>query len=316
VDPDPAVRVHAYPAGRYFQHRAIVPFYVYHFLRHHYDRVVVFFADFGEGAAWRALKGLVDLPLTLYLCYPFSAVPHRYHSFLRRGWGRDASHILADADWIAREAEELFLRPVGVVPVGTDPRRFRPDPERRRALRRQRGFADTDVVLLNVSSLERRKGTWRGVQAAGRLRRAFPGLRYVILGQGEDEPGLRRTVSDLGLDGVVTFDGVTSRLEDYYNLADFFVMLPDAEGNSVACHEAMSSALPVVVSNAGGFAESVPPGAGFLVDPDQPDQVDGALARLLRDPGLRADAGRAGRDHVLAHYTWDRVAERFMGMVA
>ena len=83
--------------------------------------------------------------------------PHRYRSFLRWGWHQKARHILADAGWIAREAHELFRRPVGVVPVGTDPERFRPDAARRDGLRKQWGFADTDVVLLNVSTLERRK---------------------------------------------------------------------------------------------------------------------------------------------------------------
>src|SRR5438876_78704 len=71
VTPHPSVKVYAYPTGPYFEHRAIVPFYVYHFLRHRYDHVVVFFADFGEAAAWRIFKRVVDLPLTLYLCYPY-----------------------------------------------------------------------------------------------------------------------------------------------------------------------------------------------------------------------------------------------------
>jgi glycosyltransferase involved in cell wall biosynthesis len=316
VTPEPSVRVHAYPTGRYFEHRAIVPFYVYHFLRHRYDRVVVFFSDFGEGAAWRLLRRAIDLPLTLYLCYPRSSVPHRYDAFRRRGWGRRARHILADAGWIAREAEDFFGRPVPVVPVGTDPERFRRDPGRRRALRRQWGFADSDVVLLNVSALERRKGTGRVVQAVGRLRHRFPGLRHVILGQGEEEPALRRAVADLALGERVVFAGVTSRLEEYYDLADVFVMLPDGEANSVACHEAMSSGLPVLVSSSGGFTESVPPDAGLHVDPDQPDQVDAALARLVGDTALRSALGRGGRDHVLAHYTWDRCADRFLGAVA
>jgi glycosyltransferase involved in cell wall biosynthesis len=315
VLPDPLVKVHAYPTGSYFEHRTIVPFYVYHCLRHRYDHVVVFFADFGEGPAWRIVNQFVDLPLTLYLCYPYSSVPHRYRSFLRWGWDQKARHILADASWIAREANELFRRPVSVVPVGTDPERFQPNSSRRDALRRQWGYADSDVVLLNVSALDRRKGTWRVLQTMGRLRDHFPNLRYFILGQGEDEPELRKTVDGLGLNGIVTFGGVTRQLEAYYNMADIFVMLPDAEGNSVACQEAMSCALPVVASNTEGFVESVPGEAGLLVDPNHPERIDEALTRLVCDASLRATRGCAGRNHVLANYSWDRIAERFLAIL-
>ncbi len=316
VRPDPRVSVYSYPTGRYFEHQTIVPFYVYHLLRHKYDHVVVFFADFGEATTWRIVSPLVDVPLSLYLCYPYSGVPHRYHSFVRWGWGQTARHILADADWIAKEAQELFHRPIPVVPVGTDPQRFRQDPARRKALRQEWGFGDHELVLLNVSALEPRKGTWRVIQALGRLRGRIPNLRYFILGKGDDERELRKMANDLQLNGIVTFGGVTSELEGYYNMADIFVMLPDGEGNSVACHEAMSCALPVIVSHSGGFVESVPPEAGALVDLRHPERIDEALARLACNGDLRAAMGATGRKHVLANYTWDHAADRFLEVVA
>lgn len=312
VRPDPRVRVYAFPTGRYFQHFTIVPFYAGHFMRHAYDHIFTFFADFGEGWTWRLVHWLREMPLVLYLCYPYSSVPHRYHSFLRLGWEREARHIVADAEWIAREAAELFHRRVEVVPVGTDPQRFRPDPAWRAEMRRQWGFTDHEVVLLNVSALERGKGTWRVLQSMGRLKERFPQLRYVILGSGADEARLKDMVTELGLDQRVFFAGTTSQLERYYNMADIFVMLPDAEANSIACHEAMSCGLPVLVSRTGGFPEDVPCNAGWLVDPHSPQEIDESLSRLITDSALRRRMGSAGRAHILAHYSWDRIAERLL----
>src|SRR5678815_5341639 len=100
-----------------------------------------------------------------------------------------------------------------------------------------------------------------------RLRSRFPQLRYFILGQGEEKCELEKLVKELGLNDVVLFAGTTSELENAYNMADILVMLTDDEGNSIACHEAMSSGLPVLVSDTGGFIESVPPNAGFRVNP-------------------------------------------------
>jgi len=316
VTPLPGVSVYTYPSARYYEHAAIAPFYIYHFLRHRYDHVLAFFADFGEGIAFRALKPFVELPLSMYLCYPYSSVPHRYESFLRRGWDKRARHVLADADWIAKEAENLFGRPVPVVPVGTDPERFRPDPELRRRIREQLRFKNSDVVLLNVSALERRKGTWRIVQALGRLRQPVPNLRYYILGEGSDWTNLRNEVRELGLQDVVTFGGVTSELENYYNAADVFVMLPDAEANSVACHEAMSSGLPVLASSTGGFVESVPAAAGILVDPNCPENIDEALLRLASDEELRRSMGMEGRRHIVENYTWSNAADRLLEVLS
>jgi glycosyltransferase involved in cell wall biosynthesis len=316
VQPSPRVHVYAYPTGRYYSHLTIAPFYTAHFLRHRYDSVVTFFADFGESPTWRLLGRQLNLPLALYLCYPYSAVPHRYRSFQKLGWDRSARHILADASWIADEAEELFKRPVSVVPVGTDPVRFSPDPARRAELRAKHGFRDDDVVMLNVSALEPRKGVHRSLQALGRLRRQLPNLRFFILGQGDDEPHLRAMVESDGLGDRVIFGGVTSQLEAYYNMADIFVMLPDAEGNSIAAHEAMSCELPVVVSNSGGFRESVTPEAGFLVPFDDDTAIDSVLRRLVAEPELRHTMGSAGRTHVQQNHSWGRVAEQFLACVA
>lgn len=317
VPPDPRVRIFAYPTSRYFEHALIAPFYAAHFLRHHYDVVVVFYADFGEGLAWRLLKAVsVDLPLVVYLCSPYSAVPHRYQSMARLGWGTQAVRLLADADWVAREAQTFFGRPVGVVPIGTDPHRFCPSPALRAEARRRLGYADTDIVLLNVSALEEGKGTGRVIEALGRLHERFPALHYLVLGQGDYGRVLQDMVASLKLSERVTFGGVTPHLEAYYNLADIFVMLPDQEANSIACHEAMSCGLPVVAANRGGFVETVSPEAGILVDPRCPAEVDAALARLVARPDLRQAMGRAGRVNILAHHSWERVAQQFLEALA
>jgi len=110
----------------------------------------------------------------------------------------------------------------------------------------------------------------------------------------------------------VIFAGTTSELEAYYNAADIFLMLTDEEGNSIACHEAMSSGLPVLVSDTGGFIESVPATAGFRVNPHDIESIDEAFSRLITNAELRRSMGQAGRDHILGNYSWDKTADRFL----
>ena len=316
VTPDPQVKVYAYPTFRYFEHLTIVPFSLHHFLHHQYDYVVVFFADFGEGLTWRLLqKWKRDLPLVLYLCYPYSSVPHRYRSFMKLGWDKKARHIWGDSRWIAKEVGELFGRKVPVLPVGTNPERMKPNPAFRTEWRRHYGLQDTDLMILTVSALEYRKGIWRGIEAMARLAPRFPHLKYCVLGTGKDESKLKKMVKDLGLEHRVLFPGAIANPENFYSLADIFLMLPDAEANSVACHEAMACGLPVVVSQTEGFTENVSPDAGFFVDPDSPDEIDLALTPLITDSSLRERLGQNGRNHVLAHHTLAHYADRFLELL-
>ena len=306
IPPDPKIKIYSYSCGRYFSHAAIVPFYLYHFARHRYDFVFTFFADFGEASTWKILRRFQDLPLALYLCYAYSTVPHRYESFLKLNWHREAKHIFADSAWIAEEASKLFVRPVTLLPFGVDAHRFRPDTNLRRQMRQRYGYSDNEVVLLNVSALEIKKGCWRGIDAFARLHSRHPGLRYFLLGRGEDEARLRRMVNQLGLGKTVIFGGETAELEKFYNMADIFMMLPDAESNSIACHEAMSCGLPVVVSQTIGFSENIPKEAGVFVPPDDPHKIDQALELLIGDPNQRRSLGKAGRCHILNHGSWDQ----------
>jgi len=312
---DTRIKIYAYPTTRYYAHLCIVPFYVAHFAHHRYDHIVVFFADFGEGLTWRLLNKFVEMPLVLYLHYPYSGSPHRYRSFLRLGWDQMAKHILGCAAWIAQEAGELFRRQVQVVPQGTDPERFRPDRALRSALRQQLNLTDREVILLNVSALEERKGIQRVIQAIARIRRRFPHIRYLILGEGKDELRLKNMVEELHLEDVVIFGGITSQPEAYFNLGDIFVLLSDLEAYSLACDEAMSSGLPVLVSRTAGFLERVTPEVGFLVDPNNAEEIDAALTKLIVDPLLRCRMGEAGRARILANHTWDRAAEQYLELL-
>src|SRR6059036_62243 len=91
--------------------------------------------------------------------------------------------------------------------------------------------------------------------------------------------------------------------------ADIIALPSLQEGLGVAALEAMAASRPVVASRVGGLAEAVvQEETGLLVPPADPDALALALARLAREPGLRARLGAAGRARVLAHYTMARMA--------
>jgi glycosyltransferase involved in cell wall biosynthesis len=312
VSPTDQVHVKAYPTFRYFEFRTIVPFYAFDLLRRQYDVVVVFFSDFGEGAALKLTAPFVQTKTVLYLAFPVESAPHRYHAYLRWGLDRNAATILADAKYTAEQGETYFQRPVQLLPSGTDPNRFRRDEEKRANLRKQLGYEEEDILLLNVAALEERKGIWRVIEALPVICSSCPQVHYLVLGNGRDRERLERRVTELGLGSHVRFLGTTTDLPSYYSAADVFVLLSDSEAGSVACLEAMSSSLPVVVSSSGGFGEVVDESCGRLVDIHKSSDVSSAILEVAQNKEMRMTMGCTGRSKILEHYSWEKIAGQLL----
>lgn len=124
---------------------------------------------------------------------------------------------------------------------------------------------------------------------------------------------LKRLVPQ-NMSGKVSFLGMIPRREliDHYYSADVFAFTPIwNEGFGIPPVEAMAAGVPVVASRSGAVVETVKHAqTGFLVEKNNPQQVADALVTLLENDSLREAMGKSAREHVMTHFTWDRVAER------
>jgi D-inositol-3-phosphate glycosyltransferase len=74
--------------------------------------------------------------------------------------------------------------------------------------------------------------------------------------------------------------------------------------------EALACGKPVVASRVGGLRFTIDEGTtGFLVKPQSPQALAGALAQILTDEPLRAAMSAAARPSV-ARYDWSNVARQ------
>jgi glycosyltransferase involved in cell wall biosynthesis len=75
--------------------------------------------------------------------------------------------------------------------------------------------------------------------------------------------------------------------------------------------DAAAHGLPVISTLHGAGAERVLGGAtGLLVDPCNTDSVAEGILRLLDDPDLAAEMGKAGRGMVEESFTWEAVGKK------
>lgn len=159
--------------------------------------------------------------------------------------------------------------------------------------------------LLVVGRLRIRKGVDVLLAAMPELRRRQPSARLVIAGDGEHRAALERQAAALGLGESVTFLGRAgaAQVRELLRGAAALVVPSIYEGMPLVVLEAMEAALPVVASRVAGIPEVVEDGCtGWLVPPEDPPRLAGALAAVLGDPAAARRRGAAGRQRLDEHF--------------
>ncbi len=191
---------------------------------------------------------------------------------------------------------------VHVVPPGIH-ERFRPGARR-----------DDDPVVLSVGRLTPSKRIDVLLRAVAAARTERPELRLEVVGDGPEEPALRRLANDLDLGGAVAFRGRISDddLVAAYQRARVVASASISEGWGMTLTEAAACGTPAVATDIGGHRDAVEDGrSGLLAASD--DQVRGLL---LEATGPRWDGLSAGALAHAARFDWDRTATEAFRVLA
>ncbi|MCW7542135.1 glycosyltransferase family 4 protein [Aquabacterium sp. A7-Y] len=194
---------------------------------------------------------------------------------------------------------------IAVVEPGTDPA----------PLARGSGAASGGPALLCVATLTPRKGHRVLLDALAGLQERPWTLHCVgsLERDAETARALRRAIVAHGLEARVQLYGEVdeARLQALYDAADLFVLASFHEGYGMALAEALARGLPVVASDAGAIAGTVPREAGLLVPPGDVAALREALMRWLERPALRAELSAGARGARERLPSWSSAAARF-----
>lgn len=204
---------------------------------------------------------------------------------------------------------------VKILHPGVDTKAFDVPEERVKAYRRRWGWKDDVVVLLTMSRMEARKNHATVIKALGKLRQDGLPLAYVIAGEGEEEPRLKKMASNLGLSEWVRFVGRIPEGEKplCFCAADIHVMPsiqlgPMTEGFGIVFLEAAAAGIPSIAGRVGGQSEAVRDGeTGLLVDGTKMEDLIRAIKNLAQDRHLRAQLGQNGKIFA-ENYDWSNVS--------
>jgi glycosyltransferase involved in cell wall biosynthesis len=101
------------------------------------------------------------------------------------------------------------------------------------------------------------------------------------------------------------------RTVELYLASDAFVLASRFEGYGMALAEAISHGLPVVSTMAGAIPETIPPGTGLLVPPNDAPALAKALRRLISDRRERHRLAKNARAAATQLPTWQDSARLF-----
>jgi glycosyltransferase involved in cell wall biosynthesis len=189
---------------------------------------------------------------------------------------------------------------ITVIPPGTDFGRFNPD-----------ASVPREPVVLHVGRLKRYKATDHLLQAARVLKERGVKFTTVVVGDGDDKPGLEALAAKLGLGAEVRFTGFVPEAEkvNWYRRAAVLVENSVKEGWGLIVMEANACGTPVVAANSPGLRDSSKDGVnGLMYEYGNVPSLAEKLEKLLSDDALR---NRLGQQAIAwaKQWTWDGAAD-------
>lgn len=231
-----------------------------------------------------------------------------------RPFCEDAELVCIMTEWGKRDLVDRYgLAPekVAVVPLGSVLSDY-PDPAADDLAATRLKLGLPEAFLLYPAQTWPHKNHENLFEALALLREG--GLEVPLLcpgRRGANYPQLAERIGQLGLGSSVSFPGFVEPIElgSLYQLARALVFPSRFEGWGMPVCEAFEAGLPVISSRATVLPEIVGD-AGILFDPDSPEEIADAIARVWSDPDLRTElVGRGRRRAEL--FSFDRTARMF-----
>jgi glycosyltransferase involved in cell wall biosynthesis len=214
---------------------------------------------------------------------------------------RRVSLVLCNAHYLADQTRRRawWPPPVEVIHNGIDLEAFAAAPM-------PPAEPPTAVVVANMQPYKGHEDFLRAFRAVADRN---PSARAVLVGDGRERWRLEGLTTTLGLEAAVTFAGRVQDPRPFVSGSHLVALTSEHEGFPNALLEAMAMGRPVVATSVGGVPELVRNGVdGFLVAND-PAEIADRMLRLLGDPSLLDQMGKAARTRAEA-FGWDNVVER------
>jgi glycosyltransferase involved in cell wall biosynthesis len=187
-----------------------------------------------------------------------------------------------------------------------------------RAVHRKTGTARSVLPMVGYfGRLKKYKSVEQFLDALARIRPAHPGLRAVVVGEGDHRPALEQYAGALGLAECVRFTGFVDEKRKVELLQEvwFAVNTSSKEGWGLTVIEANACGTMVLASNVPGLRDAVRDSeTGLLYEYGNIDDLSAKMALLLGDAALRERLGEEAFRWA-STFDWDNAARETLGLL-
>jgi glycosyltransferase involved in cell wall biosynthesis len=186
-------------------------------------------------------------------------------------------------------------------------------------IRSELSLNDTDIVVLTIGQIRKRKGIDLIVEIADQLRQdktvPFDRIKFLVVGPKVDEreeywQKIQKMIRDRGLEKTIIFTGSRQDIPDILASSDMFLFPTRWEPFGMVVIEAMAAGLPVIASRIGGIPEIlVSDNIGTLVSPVEGSAFAEKLAAILKMPDLGKETGLRGQTFVHQRFDQDTIGK-------
>ncbi|MFH1462127.1 MAG: glycosyltransferase family 4 protein [bacterium] len=204
---------------------------------------------------------------------------------------------------------EKYTGPKAIIPNGVNLKEFNP------GVPKLKKFLDGKLNLLFVGRMEKRKGLIYLLKAFKVLKKKFPQIRLIVVGDGKlredcQKWAERHKLKDVCFEGQVPQEEIPS----YFNTADIYIS-PAIFGESfgLVLLEAMACGTPVVAFANKGYKELLQGKKGeiFLAPPKNSRILAKKIELLIQDESLRKEMSEWGIAEA-QKYSWSKIADQIL----
>jgi glycosyltransferase involved in cell wall biosynthesis len=240
------------------------------------------------GIAAYLCKKLFDIPYVIwghgsdvFLRAPIS-------NYLDRILVHGANSVVAVSPAMKNKMQSLFKVDAVVIPNGINPNRYN-------LLSKSNAQAifhihESDFILLFIGRLHPVKRVGILIDAMINIHPKNTKIKLHIIGDGPQKKELLLKSQQLVQKDIIIFHGEVphSKIPEYLNAADIFVLPSISEGFPIVLIEGMASGLPIVATYIPGITNIICNNRnGLLVPPDDPHALESAILYLFDHPEIR-----------------------------
>ncbi len=175
------------------------------------------------------------------------------------------------------------------------------------------------VTILSVGRFAAQKDYETAIKTIALLKKSSnlnKPFRYIIIGEGQLEGAVRNWIKKHKCEDVIEVVIDPDNINEYYQKSDIYLCSSILEGLSNTLIEASSHSMPIVATDAGDNNQLVIDGENGYITPtgDVPLLAE-KLTLLINNYHQRLDMGKAGYEHLVASFSYEKFCERYLDLV-